>query len=112
MFAADGSYEPYNKWNGVLSTTPGDPGGGLTTVNPGCIMHLAQVNNTLGAEIDIAAQATVLRKDSGGNPITDQTKLCNCSKYGNPSRNSDPLVSPLFFFFFRLGLFLRLEDLI
>jgi hypothetical protein len=93
LFDKNHEYEPYNKWNGVLSTTPGRPEDGLKTVNPGCIMHLAQVNNTLGAEIDIAAQATVLRKDPSGELITDATTLCNCSKYGNPNRNSDPMVS-------------------
>jgi hypothetical protein len=60
-------------------------------------MHLAQVNNTLGAEIDIAAQATVLRKNPSGQLITNETTLCNCSKYGNPDRNSDPKVSLLLF---------------
>jgi hypothetical protein len=92
LFNKHGNYEPYNKWNGVICKTPEHPEDGLTTVNPGCIMHLAQVNNTLGAEIDIAAQATVLRKNPSGKLITDQTTLCNCSKYGNPDRNSDPKI--------------------
>lgn len=74
-----GKYKPDNKWN---SLTP-----------PGTIMHLVQENNSLGAEIDIVAQATVLRKDAHGNPVTDKTKLINCSRYGNANRNSDPKVS-------------------
>jgi hypothetical protein len=92
LFDKHGKYDPYNKWNGVICDTPGHPENGLTTVNPGCIMHLAQVNNTLGAEIDIAAQATVLRKNPSGQLITNETTLCNCSKYGNPDRNSDPKI--------------------
>ncbi|KAI1320783.1 hypothetical protein F5Y16DRAFT_389559 [Xylariaceae sp. FL0255] len=72
----NGVYKPDNKWN---SLTP-----------PGTIMHLIQRNNSLGAEIDIVAQATVLRKDPQGNPVTDMTKLINCSRYGNANRNSDP----------------------
>ncbi|KAK4141062.1 uncharacterized protein C8A04DRAFT_39391 [Dichotomopilus funicola] len=88
----DGKYQPYNKWNGVLANIPGQPETGLTSVNPGSIMHLAQVNNTLSAEVDIAGQATVLRKNPDGQPITDQTTLCNCSKYGNAYRNSDPTI--------------------
>lgn len=92
LFDEKGSYQPYNKWNGVVCKVPGHPEDGLDTVNPGCIMHLAQVNNTLGAEIDIAAQATVLRKNPSGQLITDQTILCNCSRYGNPKRNSDPTI--------------------
>lgn len=84
-------YNPYNKWNGVVKTEP-PKDEKLTTVNPGCIMHLAQRNNTLSAEIDIAAQGTVIRKDGQGNVITDAVKLCNCSAYGQATRNSDPQV--------------------
>jgi hypothetical protein len=70
-------YNPYNYWN-IWSTS-------------GSICHLIQPNNTLGAEIDIAAQATVIRgKD--GKPVTDGNQLILCSKYGNPGRNSDPTV--------------------
>lgn len=85
---SEGQYNPLNKWNGVVENSPGD----LTTVNPGCIVHLAQGNNTLGAEIDIAAQGTVIRKDPQGKIITDKVKLCNCSKYGVATRNSDPTI--------------------
>ncbi|KAJ1323027.1 hypothetical protein MN608_11881 [Microdochium nivale] len=84
-------YQPYNKWNGVLSQNPGVDTK-LTIVNPGCIMHLAQRNNSLSAEIDIAAQGTVIRKDKNGKVITDEVKLCNCSRYGNATRNSDPKI--------------------
>ena len=56
-------------------------------------MHLIHPSNTLSAEIDIAGQATVIRKDSDGNIITDPQELIQCSKYGNPGRNSDPSVS-------------------
>jgi hypothetical protein len=71
-------YNPNNYWN-VWSTT-------------GTITHLIQPNNTLSAEIDIAAQATVIRKDKEGNIIKDFNKLINCSGYGNPGRNSDPTI--------------------
>jgi hypothetical protein len=71
-------YNPNNYWN-VWSTT-------------GSIAHLIQPNNTLSAEIDIAAQATVLRKDADGKPVTDPNQLIKCSKYGNPGRNSDPTI--------------------
>ncbi|SPO00291.1 uncharacterized protein DNG_03136 [Cephalotrichum gorgonifer] len=91
MFNRDGSYNPYNQWNGVVTTNPPDDSE-LTTVNPGCIMHLAQSNNTLSAEIDIAAQGTVIRKTLNGAIIKDKTKLCNCSKYGVATRNSDPQI--------------------
>jgi hypothetical protein len=70
-------YNPNNFFN-VWSTT-------------GTIIHLMQPNNTLSAEIDIAAQGTVIRKRKGSTDlITNQDELIMCSKYGNPGRNSDP----------------------
>jgi hypothetical protein len=71
-------YNPLNYWNFVTTT--------------GTIAHLIQPNNTLSAEVDIAAQATVIRKDSDGNIITDSDKLIKCSQYGNPGRDSDPQI--------------------
>jgi hypothetical protein len=65
-------YNPWNKWN----TTDG-------------IVHLQQINNTLGAEITIGADATVLRQ-KGGLPVNDATRLICCSGYGGPERSSDP----------------------
>ncbi|PPQ95706.1 hypothetical protein CVT25_000785 [Psilocybe cyanescens] len=69
-------YNPLNKWNNRTDT--------------GSIMHLIQPANTLGAEIDLGALATVLRKRADGTPITDPDELVRCGKYGNPDRNSDP----------------------
>ncbi|KKY35056.1 hypothetical protein UCDDA912_g05006 [Diaporthe ampelina] len=89
LFDSQNKYDPFNKWNGVMTH---DNGNTLTTVNPGCIVHLAQINNTLSAEVDIAAQATVIRKDAQGNIVKDATKLCNCSGYGDAERNSDPTI--------------------
>ena len=77
-FGRNGSYVPTNKWNNSTTT--------------GSIMHLVQPNNTLSAEIDIAAQGTVIRKDDNGKIITEKVKLINCSGYGQPARNSDPTV--------------------
>ena len=77
-FRPGGVYFPGNKWNN--STTSG------------AIAHLFQPNNTLSAEIDIAAQGTVIRKDGNGDIITDKGKLINCSAYGRAERNSDPTV--------------------
>jgi hypothetical protein len=67
------TYNPYNKWN----TTQG-------------IMHLNCPPNSLGAEINLGAFATVLRKDADGNQITDAQGLIDCALYGNATRNSDP----------------------
>ncbi|KAF4441156.1 hypothetical protein FACUT_2924 [Fusarium acutatum] len=76
----DGTYDIFNKWNGHTDT--------------GTIAHLIQVNNSLSAEIDIAAQATVTRTDLVyGEPITNMLTLCgDGSSYGNPGRNSDPTI--------------------
>ncbi|KAK3985451.1 hypothetical protein QBC44DRAFT_250420 [Cladorrhinum sp. PSN332] len=74
----DGDYNPENKWNDSTTT--------------GSIVHLVHVNNTLSAEVDIAAQGTVIRKDKDGNIIKDKTKLINCSGYGSALRNSDPRI--------------------
>ena len=68
----NGQYNRLNKWN----TTHG-------------VMHLNQRNNTLGAEINIAAFATILRQVNG-QLLTDADELIQCAKYGQPGRASDP----------------------
>ena len=73
-------YNPTNWWNDSTKT--------------GSIAHLVQRNNTLSAEIDIAGQATVIRKDPKGKTVTNEAQLIKCSQYGNAGRNSDPSVSP------------------
>jgi len=75
VFARKGSYNSFNKWN----TTHG-------------AMHLTHPANTLGAEITLAAQAAVLRKDGAGAPIQDTETLVCCAGYGDSNRSSDPLI--------------------
>ena len=75
-------YDPRNRWN--------------FTTKSGTIAHLIHPNNTLSAEVDIGAQATVIRKDSQGNIVTNAADLIQCSQYGNPQRNSDPTVGKVF----------------
>jgi hypothetical protein len=70
----NGNYNRLNKWN---------------TKNGA--MHLNQRNNTLGAEINIAAQATILRQQ-GGVILTDPDRLIRCGLYGAPGRASDPTI--------------------
>ncbi|MDT0610446.1 hypothetical protein [Streptomyces lancefieldiae] len=74
LFSPTGQYQPRNKWND--STSHG-------------AMHLVQRNNTLGAEIELAAAATVRRVIDGAELTTEQ-ELISCGKYGAPERNSDP----------------------
>jgi hypothetical protein len=74
---AKGTYNPYNRWN----TTDG-------------IMHLTQPANSLGAEIKLGADATVLRTSpgSGGRPIADPDALIACAGYGGLNRFTDPTI--------------------
>jgi len=52
-------------------------------------MHLIQRNNTLTAEIELAAAATLVRQRNG-QFITDEQELIDCGAYGQGERHSDP----------------------
>ena len=67
-----GVYNRRNKWNRQYA------------------VHLMQVNNTLAAEINIASQATIIRRHDGHDPVTDSVELIRCSGFGVAERNSDP----------------------
>jgi hypothetical protein len=69
-----GAYNPYNHWN----TTGG-------------IMHLTHPANSLSAEINLGAMATILRvKDD--RPVVDPDQLISCAQYGGLNRTSDPTI--------------------
>lgn len=70
-----GDYNPYNKVN--LEE---------------CAAHLTHPANTLGAEINLAARATVQRTDRTGGLVTERRRLACCSNFGDPNRNSDPAI--------------------
>lgn len=70
-----GAYNPYNRWN----TTDG-------------IVHLTHPANSLSAEINLGAMATVLRAGADGTPITDPDALICAAAYGGPNRSSDPTI--------------------
>ena len=71
-----GSYNPYNKWN----TTHG-------------VMHLTHPANTLGAEINLAADATVVYPSVSAQPAsTLPRRLICCAEFGGVNRSSDPLI--------------------
>lgn len=55
--------------------------------------HLMQQTNTLGAAVVLAAQATVLRHDTAGEPVTSAMALVRCGRLGEPRRNSDPQIA-------------------
>jgi hypothetical protein len=71
------AYDPINKWNSGTQLLP-DRGGAI---------HLTSPPNTLGAEIYLAAAATIQRE----GPTSSQELIC-CSQYGQPFRNSDPFI--------------------
>jgi len=71
-----GEYNRYNKWNTERGA-----------------VHLTQGNNTLFAEINLAARATQrfgIRPDLGAN--VDRFSLTACGGYGALNRNSDPTI--------------------
>jgi hypothetical protein len=71
-----GSYNPYNKWN----TTHG-------------IVHLTEPANSLGAEIKLGGDATVLFSPAAGDaPLADPDALISCAGYGGLNRCSDPTI--------------------
>ncbi len=74
LFDEDGTYIPRNKWNS-------------TTTNGA--MHLIQVNNSLSAEIELAAGSSVVRK-IGGRLLAEARELIDCGRYGGRERHSDP----------------------
>jgi hypothetical protein len=74
LFSTDGRYNPRNKWN-------------ATTVDGA--MHLIQRNNTLSAEIELAAGSSVVRMIDG-TLLTGEQELIRCGAYGAPERHSDP----------------------
>jgi hypothetical protein len=59
----------------------------------GRLVHLIQPSNNLRAAIVLAAQATVLRKDAAGEPVTTAQELVRCGGLGEPLRNSDPQIA-------------------
>lgn len=54
-------------------------------------MHLTHGANSLGAEIKLAADATVLRR-RGARILTDADELIACAGFGDPERSSDPRI--------------------
>jgi len=87
-----GTYIPRNRWNRQHA------------------VHLVQPNNTLSAEINIAAQATILRRQGGHDPVTDANELIECSGFGVKERHSDPHIGDVINQQARAGRSVTLED--
>lgn len=73
------SYNPRNKWN--MPELQG---------KRGVLMHMGFGPNTLGAAINLSAEATWPSVDDNGNLITDEQGLIDCRGYGARERHSDP----------------------
>lgn len=92
LYTSSGAYLPRNIWNAKYA------------------VHLVQRNNTLQAEINIASQATVLRRHDTDDPVTDANELINCSGYGDPNRHSDPHIGDVVNRAARQGSSITLQD--
>jgi hypothetical protein len=73
---ARGNYDPHNKWNNSAQRGA---------------MHLIQRNNTLSAEIELAAGASNVRVING-QILTGERELIKCARYGEVERHSDPTI--------------------
>ena len=76
----DGKYVRRNRWN---------------TSTEGRLAHFVQRSNTLGAAIQLVAEATILRERDNGTPVTDRMELVVCGGLGDPFRNSDPQIADI-----------------
>lgn len=74
IWKQEGEYNDLNKW----TTTHG-------------VMHLTHEANTLEAEVNLAADATILRAVDGA-VVDDPTALICCAGFGGASRSSDPVI--------------------
>jgi phosphatidylserine/phosphatidylglycerophosphate/cardiolipin synthase-like enzyme len=72
----NGVYDPLNRFN--RGTSDG-------------AMHLIQAANSLSAEIELGAAATI-RRLRNGQELTGAQELIRCSRYGEAGRNSDPFI--------------------
>ena len=73
-------------------------------------IHLIQSANTLRAEINIASQATIIRRQGTTDPIVDANELINCSGFGLADRHSDPHIGDVVNGVARQGSSITLQD--
>jgi hypothetical protein len=99
IYASDGNilvrkgrYNIYNKWN----TTHG-------------ILHLCAPPNSLTAEIQLGADATVLYLGKDKRVVEPDALIC-CAAYGGPDRNSDPTIGAAVNALARLGAYVALKN--
>jgi len=88
-----GQYNPYNEWNTLRG-----------------IAHLCAPPNSLGAEIKLGADATVLYADSSGQEVVHPDALVCCAGFGGANRNSDPTIGATVNSLARLGAMITLVN--
>jgi hypothetical protein len=93
VYAQKGDYNIYNKWN----TTHG-------------IAHLCCPPNSITAEIQLGADATVLYRNGRGEAVTEPSALICCANFGGPDRNSDPTIGATVNALARLGAMITLPN--
>jgi hypothetical protein len=88
-----GRYNPLNRFNTVDG-----------------IVHLTHPANSLQAELVLAGDGTVLRRNDAGQPVIDDAALICCAQYGDPNRASDPTIGGRVNALVRSGLAVTLDD--
>jgi hypothetical protein len=88
-----GDYDPYNKWN----TTHG-------------AMHLCAPPNSLVAEINLAANSTLIYQTTAKAPVVDPDAFITGTGFGGPNRNSDPTIAATVNVLARLGAMITLAN--
>jgi hypothetical protein len=88
-----GDYNPYNKWN----TTHG-------------IVHLCCPPNSIGAEVRLGGDATLLYSRPDKSPVTSPDELICCAQFGGANRNSDPTIGASVNALARLGAMITLVN--
>ncbi|WP_327440612.1 hypothetical protein [Pseudomonas donghuensis] len=73
----DEGYNPQNKWN-------------WPTQGRGALMHMAQVNNTLRAAMNLSARASWPVVSEQGTPVVSEQELIEAIPFGDKFRHSDP----------------------
>jgi hypothetical protein len=88
-----GDYNPYNKWNTVYGA-----------------MHLCAPPNSISAEIQLGADATILYVNGKKQAVVEPQALVCCAAYGGPDRNSDPTIGATVNALARLGAMVTLPN--
>lgn len=93
VIVASGVYNIYNKWN----TTDG-------------IAHLNSPPNSLVAEIQLGADASIRYTDPQGRLLVEPDALIAYARYGGPNRNSDPTIGSTMNALARIGAYVTLRN--